>query len=165
MPSTDPRQDRGVRYEEVAMSSVTVSGAARPARARIFGRHLLEMTLAMMVGMLAYGVFVGVAAAAAGTTAAELRVGQPELFAAGMAFAMSASMVAWMRRRGHSWRSGAEMSAAMVAPVVLFVGGYWLGLIAAEAVCALACAAMIPAMVAAMLYRLDHYTLRHTPAE
>ncbi len=67
-------------------------------------------------------------------------------------------MVAWMRRRGHGGRSAVEMCAAMVAPAVVLVACYRLGAVSADAVCPLACGAMVPAMAAAMLYRLDEYT-------
>jgi hypothetical protein len=47
-----------------------------------------------------------------GRSVEDARLGQPELFALGMAASMSLPIVAWMRHRGHSWRNGAEMSAA-----------------------------------------------------
>jgi flagellar biosynthetic protein FliP len=78
-----------------------------------------------------------------------------------MAFAMSATMVAWMRYRAHSWRSSAEMTAAMFVPALLLIVCYRLGTVSAGSVCPLACATMIPAMAVAMLFRLDEYTTRH----
>jgi hypothetical protein len=79
-----------------------------------------------------------------------------------MASSMSVPMVAWMRRRGHGWRSSAEMSAAMVVPAVALIVCYRLHAVSAGSVCPLACAAMVPAMIVAMLYRLDDYTC-HRP--
>ena len=34
---------------------------------------------------------------------------------------------------------------------------YWLGGVTAEPMCGIACAAMLPAMVVAMLFRVEHY--------
>ena len=126
-----------------------------------FLRHLGEMTVAMLVGMLLYGLLLGSLLAAAGSSLEEGRLGEPELFVLGMAFSMSVPMVAWMRRRGHVWRSSAEMSAAMFAPAVVLIVCYWLYAVSANSVCPLACATMIPAMVVAMLYRLHDYTGHH----
>jgi uncharacterized membrane protein YfcA len=72
-------------------------------------------------------------------------------------------MVAWMRRRGHDWRSASEMSIAMAVPAVVALACYWLGALPAEPLCGVMCAGMIPAMAIAMLFRLDRYT-RHVSA-
>ena len=50
------------------------------------------------------------------------------------------------------------MTAAMFVPAFALIVCYWLTGVSASPVCPLACAAMIPAMVAAMFYRLDVYT-------
>ena len=122
-----------------------------------FLRHLLEMTVAMMVGMFAYALLVGSFLAASGSTLEEARVGQPELFALGMATGMSVPMVAWMRHQGHTWRNGLEMSAAMFVPALLLIICYEMGAVSADSICPVACAAMIPAMAVAMLFRRDDY--------
>jgi flagellar biosynthetic protein FliP len=140
------------------VSTATALRAPRLARASTFLRHLFEMTLAMMLGMLAYGLLGGTLLAAAGSSLEDARLGQPELFVLGMAFSMSVTMVAWMRRRGHSWRSGLEMSAAMFVPAVLLIICYRLHAVSVNSICPLACAAMIPAMAAAMLIRRGGYT-------
>jgi hypothetical protein len=140
------------------MRTGTLSRAAHGRPLPTFLRHLLEMTLAMMVGMLAFGALVGVISGAAGSSLENVRVGQPELFVLGMAFSMSVTMVAWMRHRGHTWRSSEEMTAAMFVPAFALIVCHWLNAVSASSVCPLACAAMIPAMVVAMLYRLDVYT-------
>lgn len=137
---------------------------AHAARATSFGpalrfvRHLLEMTAAMMLGMFLYGLVLGLVLAAVGSTPEAQRLANPELFALGMASSMSVPMVAWMRHRGHDWRNGAEMSAAMFVPVVALILCYRLDTVSAGSICPIACAAMIPAMVIAMLVRLDDYT-------
>jgi hypothetical protein len=139
---------------------VTALRVTRFGRTLTFLRHLLEMTAAMVLGMLAYGLVVGGVASAAGSSFEDARLGQPELFALGMATSMTVPMVVWMRHRGHGWRDGLEMSAAMIAPALALIICYRLRAVAADSVCPLACAAMIPAMVGAMLFRLDDYTGR-----
>jgi hypothetical protein len=119
------------------------------------------MTLAMFVGMFAFGLILGVIASVSGSSLPSVRVSQPELFMLGMGFAMSVTMIAWMRRRGHTWRQGWEMTAAMFVPVLGVLACYWVGVITADSVCPLSCVLMIPAMAAAMLFRLDVYTTRH----
>lgn len=143
------------------MSTQMLSAATRRGPAVCFLRHLLEMTVAMMLGMFAYGALVGTLSAASGSSFETIRVGQPELFVLGMALSMTVPMVVWMRHRGHDWRNSAEMSAAMFVPGLALIVCYWLNGISASSVCPLACAAMIPAMIIAMLYRVDVYTAGH----
>jgi hypothetical protein len=132
------------------MNTVTATHPSRRGRTLTFSRHLFEMTVAMLVGMAAYGLTLGFAAENA-------RLAQPELFALGMAASMTITMVAWMLHRGHGWRNSGEMAAAMFAPVAVLLVCYWLGMTPADAICPLACALMIPAMAAAMLVRRDTY--------
>jgi hypothetical protein len=146
-----------------AMTAVRTT-STRVGQTSCFLRHLLEMTVAMMLGMVAYAVVMGVLLAAVGSSFEEARVGRPVLFVLGMVFSMTVSMVAWMRHRGHGWRSSAEMSAAMFVPVLALVACYWLRAVPADSICPLACASMIPAMIVAMLYRLDDYT-GHRPVQ
>jgi flagellar biosynthetic protein FliP len=146
------------------MSTATLSQTAHHRPLLTFLRHLLQMTLAMMVGMLLFGAAVGLIAAAAGGNLDSVRLGQPELFVLGMATSMSVTMVVWMRRRGHTWQECGEMTAAMFVPAFLLIGCYWAGAVTADAVCPTACALMIPAMAVAMLFRLDIYTARHAHA-
>ena len=140
------------------MTTITAPRSWRPGRTFSFLRHLGEMTVAMLLGMFAYGVLLGVVLGAAGSTVEDARLGQPELFVLGMATSMSVPMVAWMRHRGHEWRNGIEMSAAMFAPALVLIACYWVHAVEANSICPLACAAMIPAMVGAMLFRVDDYT-------
>jgi hypothetical protein len=145
------------------MSTVALTPATRLRRTGWFLRHLVEMTVAMLIGMIGYAVVVGGLFSAAGSSLETARLDQPELFALGMASSMTVPMVAWMRRRGHRRRSSVEMSAAMFVPALALIGCYRLHAVEAGSICPLACAAMIPAMVVAMLYRLDDYTShRHT---
>jgi hypothetical protein len=140
------------------MSRATVSTATGRRPVAAFLRHLGEMTLAMFVGMFAFGLALGVIAGVAGSSLESVRVSQPELFMLGMGSAMSVTMVAWMRHRHHTRREGWEMTAAMLAPVVGVLACYRAGAITADPVCPLSCALMIPAMAAAMLLRLGVYT-------
>jgi hypothetical protein len=116
------------------------------------------MTLAMFIGMFAFGLALGVIAGLAGSSLDSVRLSQPELFMLGMTSAMSATMIAWMRRRGHTWSASREMTAAMVVPVLGVLACYWAGAVGAEPVCPLSCALMIPAMAGAMFLRPDIYT-------
>jgi hypothetical protein len=146
------------------MSTATLSTAEHQRPALVFLRHLGEMTLAMFVGMFAFALTLGLIAGPVGSSLESVRVSQPELFILAMGSAMSVTMVAWMRHRRHSWRQGWEMTAAMFVPVLGVLACYWAGAITADPVCPLACVLMIPAMAAAMLFRLDAYTTRHAQA-
>src|SRR5512133_633676 len=140
------------------MSTATLARENRRGRTWVFLLHLLEMTVAMMVGMLVFGSLVGVIAGASGSSLEAIRVGRPEFFVLGMAAGMSVTMVARMRRRGHSHRSCREMTAAMFVPAFGLIAGYRLGAVSADAVCPVACALMIPAMAGAILFQNDAYT-------
>jgi hypothetical protein len=124
----------------------------------IFMRHLGEMTLAMFVGMFAYAFAVGLIAGDAGSSLESARTTEPELFMLGMGSAMSVTMVAWMRHGHHTWRQCGEMTAAMFAPALGVLACYWANAVTANSVCPLSCVLMIPAMAAAMCFRLDLYT-------
>lgn len=134
--------------------STTVSAAAiRRPRRSTFLVHALQMAIAMVVGMIVYVVAVGLAVG----DVEGARLGQPELYAVGMAASMCIPMVAWMRTRGHDWRVCNEMTVAMLLPYAVFIVAYWIGGLKAGAVCPLGCATMVPAMFAAMFYRLGEY--------
>jgi hypothetical protein len=151
-------------YEGEAVHTATLTTAEHHRPALVFFRHLGEMTLAMFGGMFAFGLILGVIAGLAGSSLESVRVSEPELFMLGMGSAMSVTMIAWMRHRRHSWRQGCEMTAAMFVPVLAVLACYWASAITADPVCPLSCVLMIPAMAAAMLFRLDVYTARHAQA-
>ena len=79
---------------------------------------------------------------------------------------MAAPMVAWMLYRGHSWRDGGEMTAAMLVPMVAVVTPFGWGAAGEasgqsdHALMMLSHVAMIGGMVALMIYRLDRYAHR-----
>jgi hypothetical protein len=127
---------------------------SRAARLGWFLRHLAEMTVAMLLGMVAGAVAFFYAAGMAPEEAFR-RV--PVLFCVVIGLSSVLPMVAWMRHRGHDWGSCSEMAAAMALPLAPIFALYWLGLVPGTETCGLYCAAMIPAMLAAMLYRHDRY--------
>jgi len=77
-----------------------------------FGGHLLEMRLAMMVGMI---VSAAIFLTAVGMTAEEGMRERAVLFVVLQELGMTVAMVAWMHHRRHNWRSSSEMAMAMVA--------------------------------------------------
>ena len=79
------------------MGSAVVLGGRRTGGSAGFVRHLLEMALAMMVGMIASAaVFL----TAVGMTVDEALRQHAVLFVVVQAFGMTVAMVAWMRHRG-----------------------------------------------------------------
>jgi hypothetical protein len=84
-----------------------------------------------------------------------------------MATYMSIGMAAWMRIRGCGWPAILEMSLAMYVPFLIMYPFYAAGLASSTAVMVVGHVLMTPAMVVAMLFRLDEYTgthKRHTEA-
>ena len=133
-------------------SSAVISGQ-RTSGSRRFARHLLEMALAMMVGMIASAtVFL----TAVGMTANEALQQHAVLFVVIQAFGMSVAMVAWMRHRGQAWRSCSEMAAAMVIPAIPLICLRLLDVISGP-ICGVYCISTVVAMVLVMLYRRSHY--------
>jgi predicted anti-sigma-YlaC factor YlaD len=119
-----------------------------------FTRHFLLMLAAMYLGMLtlypAYDFLAGRAGYADATN--EL----PIPSALGMAVAMTLPMAALMFHHRHGWRPVMEMAAAMTLPT-LAATLHLTGTITADAVISVGHTATIPAMLAAMLLRFDHY--------
>jgi hypothetical protein len=125
-----------------------------------FLRHLLEMGLAMMVGMM---VSAAIFLSAVGMTAPEAMREHAVLFVVLQAFGMTVAMVAWMRHRRHGWRSSSEMAVAMVAPAVPLICLRLLDVISGP-ICGLYCLLTVVAMVALMLYRRSDYGAAATTA-
>lgn len=129
----------------------------RPALAsRTFWRHFAEMLVAMYLGMALGGLISGFVLGAFDLTIRDVRLDYPETFMLYMATVMTVPMVAWMRHRGHTWRLSWEMTAAMVIPGVALLCLYWMGVTTGPA-CSLYCAAMVPAMLLAMVFRRNEY--------
>ena len=117
--------------------------------------HYFEMMLAMGVGATLFELLVR---EMPNSTSYTLRLWPgTSLYISGISLAMMLVMIAWMIVRGHGWRHGAEMAIAMLIPVALvavisiqkgntalFDDNY--------------CLAMCVGMLAAMLFRWDHFT-------
>jgi hypothetical protein len=125
---------------------------------RHFLRHLGEMLVAMVAGMMVLGAFDRGILAMVGTSASHVRDTAPEVVAVVMAFNMSAGMAVWMRHRGHAWGRISEMAGAMVVPALVGIALFWAGVIESGAILALEHVAMIPAMIAVMLLRRGEYS-------
>lgn len=136
------------------------TSAAEPAVGSVghFVRHLGEMLLAMVVGMMALGALERGIVAAAGASVDDLRDAVPEVVALVMAFNMTAGMTVWMRHRGHPWARVAEMAGAMFVPAVAAIVLFWCAVIHSESILALEHAAMLPAMIAVMLLHRGEYS-------
>jgi hypothetical protein len=124
-----------------------------------FARHYGEMLIAMFVGMFALGIPLGALLGVAGIDVTTWRSNAPELMLLGMAFTMSAPMVAWMRYRGHGWAPSGEMAASMFVPSFAAIALLWAGAVTdSGALLTIQHVAMLPAMLFVMLLRLDEYT-------
>jgi len=118
-----------------------------------FGRHLLEMGLAMMVGMI---VSAAIFLTAVGMTAEQGMREHAVLFVVLQALGMTVAMIAWMRHRRHNWRSSSEMGLAMVVPAVPLICLRLLDVISGP-ICGLYCLVTFVAMAVLMLYRRSDY--------
>ena len=145
------------------MDIATVDVKSPSAATRRFVRHFVEMLLVMMLGMCVLGAAFGalhVLLFGSGYAAAWRDNVGLAVFA--MAFNMTVPMVLWMRYRGHSWERGGEMAAAMNLPVLPALVLYGAGVIPEGGVLGMQMLLMVPAMLAAMLYRKEEYSAPHT---
>jgi hypothetical protein len=121
-----------------------------------FARHLLEMVAAMMAGMAVLGLVLAVMGEPPGYANLLVEYGV-------MGASMAAPMVAWMRHRGHTWRDGGEMSAAMLLPMFALILPVELGVsryvpvLSEGSLMMLSHVAMIAGMVVLMIYRFERY--------
>ena len=161
---TEPRKAGAPAVPSATVEHAAVASPKSGARLRrylgagwSFTRHLLEMVLAMIAGMVVLGVAAGL-------------LGEPPAYADSalieytlMGVSMSAPMVAWMRYRGHSWADGLEMTAAMLVPMFALVLPVELGVteFSEHSLMVLSHVAMIGGMAALMLYRFDRYAHGH----
>lgn len=147
-------------YMTTQLATTTSAGTTGNRRRTVlrFVRHYLEMVVAMVVGML---VFAPVWETIATLLGAEALFERVDVDAFVMATNMTLGMAIWMRVRGHGWNPVAEMGAAMYVPFVLLLVPYWAGVLPGEAVTMGGHVLMLPAMLIAMLLRLDEYTGQH----
>jgi glycerol uptake facilitator-like aquaporin len=144
----DPRRNGGT--DLAAQQKVSHKGHGSR-----FWRHFLEMILAMVVGMLAAAaIFLSML----GVTWEEALIQYPVHSLLVVAAGMTVPMVAWMRHRGHGWRSCSEMAAAMVLPVIPFLCLVWFQA-TTSAQCGAYCISTILAMLGVMLYRRSEYAM------
>ncbi|AGZ41810.1 hypothetical protein [Actinoplanes friuliensis] len=120
---------------------------------RHFLRHLAEMIIAMVVGMVVLAPFW------------PLPTDRPDVASFVMATNMSVAMAVWMWHRGHSARATAEMTAAMYASFLVFLIPWWAGLLPPAAVLTGGHVLMVPAMILTMLHRRAEYTAPHPAVE
>jgi flagellar biosynthetic protein FliP len=140
-----------------ALTAALIAPAAARTRSRrrTFVLHVGEMMAVMFAGMLVLGGVMEGGLALAGTS---MTAWSAQVSALVMGFNMVVPMVAWMHYRGHGARDNAEMAASMIVPTGIAIALSLLGLIAEDAVMLVQHVVMIPAMVALMLLRYDHYT-------
>lgn len=119
---------------------------ARLPRLRNWLRHLAEMLVAMLAGMMLLGPVWH-----------PLTHQRPTVATLVMALDMAVGMAVWMAVRGHGRRMIGEMTAAMVAPFALLAP--WID---GAALSAAGHVLMLVAMVALMLVRWEHYAAAPT---
>jgi flagellar biosynthetic protein FliP len=122
-------------------------------KVRRFVLHAIEMVVAMVAGMMLLAAVWDL-----------LWPGLSDIPAADalvMGVDMAAGMAAWMWLRGHGGRLVVEMSVAMVAPFVVALIPYGLGLISSDGLLALGHIGMVVAMFGAMVLRFDAYSHAH----
>lgn len=131
-----------------------------------FLRHLVGMTLAMGVGMAAGAALLVLifstilAPTIRGMTRVEVLDQFPLIVCLVVAFGMIVAMTALMRLSGMEWRPISEMAVAMLLPLIPIFLLLGIGVIPGAEACGIYCVVMIPAMLGAMLFRLDLYTGR-----
>jgi Cu2+-exporting ATPase len=142
------------------MSEIVLQRSWLHGPAAHFVRHLVEMTLAMMLGMVVLGLPIGLIEAAAGYPGG-IRRQFPELAAIVMTAEMTLPMVAWMLYRRHRVQIVVEMSAAMAAPTVALVALCLTHLMSTSLLPGLSDVGMFAGMLGAMAYRRSEYTMDH----
>jgi hypothetical protein len=142
---------------------MTAPASTAPRRSiRHFARHYLEMVVAMVLGMVVLGAPAAALLGLFGVTIAELHDDAPALALLGMAATMTVPMVAWMRYRGHGWRASNEMAASMFLPTFAVIGLLAAGVVTDfGSLMGLEHMVMLPAMLVAMLLRIDEYAGGH----
>lgn len=135
-----------------------VSGTRRSPALR-FAAHYVEMVAVMLAGMLVLGAPLALLATALGAGPAELGRDAPAVVLLAMGFSMTAPMVWWMRRRGHSGAANREMAGAMIVPTLAAVALLGTGAVGdLDALLGIQHVAMFPAMLAVMLLRREEYS-------
>jgi flagellar biosynthetic protein FliP len=147
-------------HPEAATADATAHADHVPGKSH-FWRHFVEMTVAMVVGMAVLGMPFRAILASFGYTWDEASARFPEIVCAAMTFNMAVGMVAWMRYRGHGWRTTTEMTLAMCAATAVALGMFWLHIVSEDPLIGLMHVLMLPAMLIAMLSRREEYSYAH----
>lgn len=114
-----------------------------------FFKHYFEMVVAMMPGCLVACTLWGLLLTTWADTSGLTTILMPVM--------MAGTMGAWMLHRRHSWGSVVEMSASMFVVPVVLLPWLWLRDISSLTIHSLTMLAMLPAMLAVMLYRRKSY--------
>ena len=141
-----------------ALRQITDAEGASVAGARHFFRHFGEMFLAMLVGMWVGAAMGAAIFAVVGTSIPDVKDSAPEVWGLLMALNMIVGMTVWMRHRRHSWAMCAEMAGAMLVPAVLAIVLFWCAVIHGDSIGRVEMMAMLPAMIAVMLFRRTEYS-------
>ncbi|MFD1046539.1 hypothetical protein ACFQ1S_13740 [Kibdelosporangium lantanae] len=130
------------------MTTHTVGAAPRSSARKLarFAGHYVEMVVAMLVGMMALAPLWP----DAWTTLSDVDV-------LVMATDMTIGMTAVMLLRRHSWARIAEMAVVMYLPFVVLLVPFWLGAVSGMTLMVVGHVVMFPLMLAAMVWRRDHY--------
>jgi|SRR5689334_15622974 hypothetical protein len=133
----------------------TAAGPVHRRRLSPFTRHFLEM-----LGVMAAGMFVAAAifCSVIGMTWDRALVEHPIESLLVVAAGMSIPMFGWMVYRGMGLRNATEMGAAMVVPVLPFLGLVWVDA-TTTAQCGAYCITTIVAMLTLMLFRRSEYSM------
>jgi hypothetical protein len=123
-----------------------------------FALHFAEMCAPMCVGFAVGDVLYFWLASLAGHSEPFSEL--PYLSVLVVTVSMTAPMTAWMLYRGMPHRAIAEMSAALPIVAIVLVGLGWLGALPTDGLAVLEHGLMMPAMLIAMLLRLDLYSGR-----
>jgi peptidoglycan biosynthesis protein MviN/MurJ (putative lipid II flippase) len=138
--------------------SSTSTAREQEHRRRTFLRHLVEMIIAMMLGMCVLGMaFRGIHTALFGGGFDAAWRQHTELAVFAMTFNMALPMVLWMHHRGHTWERCGEMAGAMFLLGLVVLVPFWAGAISSGVVLPLEMMLMIPAMIGVMALRYDEY--------
>jgi hypothetical protein len=135
------------------------AGAHRAGSKRAFARHLGEMVLAMLLGMMVLGGAAELLFAAAGSSLSDQSGGAQVML---MGFNMTVPMVIWMSYRGHAAARNVEMALSMIVPSIVAAGLAWAGVLESAAALGVQHVVMIPAMLGVMLWRYEDYSHAHS---
>jgi flagellar biosynthetic protein FliP len=155
------QQDASVHvHHQAAEDRTGVRAQSRVGKSH-FWRHFVQMSIAMVVGMVVLGMPFRAILGALGHTWGEAFASFPEIVCLVMTLNMGVGMVVWMRFRGHGWRTTAEMILAMSAAPAVALGMFWSHIVSEEPLIGLMHVLMLPAMLIAMLFRREEYSHAH----